>query len=80
MNNHKVLGTMKYLGCMPRKIPEGKVVVHNRVKPAWPIGTNGFRIWLQSSSDDPKVVVCNCGWAPHLKNHYRVFSVWPVTF
>jgi hypothetical protein len=75
MNNHKVFGTMKYLGYVPRKVPEGKVVVHNRVKPASPIGMNGFRIWIQSPSDEPMLVVCDCGWAPHLKSHYRVFHV-----
>jgi hypothetical protein len=79
MDKRPVPNTMKYLFHMPRKIPEGKVVVHNRVKPASPIGTNGFRIWLQSPSDDPMLVVCNCGWAPHLKSHYRVFGVGAAT-
>jgi hypothetical protein len=67
-------GAMTYLRHVPRKLPEGKVLVHNRVRPASPIGLNGFRIWLESLSDNPKLVVCDCGWAPHLETHYRVFG------
>jgi hypothetical protein len=65
-------GTMHYLRHMPRKLPDGKVLVHNRFRPVRHIGLNGFRIWLQSPEDDPKLVVCECGWAPHLNEHYRV--------
>jgi hypothetical protein len=66
------IGTMQYLRYIPRKLPAGKLLVHNKVRPVKHIGLNGFRIWLQSPEDDPKLVVCKCGWAPHLGEHYRV--------
>ena len=65
----------RYLPYMPRSIPDGKILVHNRVKPVSPIGRNGFRIWLQPPSDEPRLIVCNCGWAPHLEKHYRYIVV-----
>ena len=72
MTKHPMPSTVKYLDYTPRKVPAGKVLVHNRVKPAYPIGRYGFRIWLQSRSDAPALELCACEWAPHLKEHYRV--------
>ena len=65
----------RYLPYIPRKIPDGKILVHNRVRPVSPIGLNGFRIWTQLLTDEPRLVVCNCGWAPHLEKHYRYMVV-----
>jgi hypothetical protein len=56
---------------VPRIIPEGKVIVHNHVDSWWPL--DGFYVWLKPISD-PKIVVCNCGWAPELGTHYRIFG------
>jgi hypothetical protein len=65
----------RYLGRMPRKIPDGKVLAHNHVYPvARQPGTRGSRIWTQILKGDPKLVVCDCGWAPELGSHYRVFG------
>jgi hypothetical protein len=60
----------RYVSQIPKSVPEGMVLVHNHVKPADPIGMNGFRVWLQEADVTP-VVVCTCGWAPQL-THYRV--------
>ena len=56
-----------------RTIPPGRIVVHNSVRPAHRVGTNGFRVWLGKLSDPAiEYEVCPCGWAPHLGTHYRV--------
>jgi hypothetical protein len=65
----------RYLSNLPRKVPDGKVLVHNHVQPAERIGLNGFRIWTQIMTDDPKLVACDCGWAPELGIHYRAYLV-----
>ena len=39
---------MRYINSIPRKLPEGRVLVHNRVRPARPLGTGGFRAWTQN--------------------------------
>ena len=62
---------VRYLTDVPRKpLPEGRVVVHNHVIPAMPLGTNGFRAWTQTLT--PQLEVCDCSWAPSLSQHYRV--------
>jgi hypothetical protein len=66
---------MRYLSRIPRKLPQGQVLVHNRVQPASPIGMNGFRIWRQSLADKPKLTICKCGWAPQAGVHYRVEKI-----
>lgn len=63
-----------YLSTIPLVIPDGKVIVHNRVPAVWPVGLNGFRIWLQNKSDAHNLIACDCGWAAHLGAHYRVFG------
>jgi hypothetical protein len=65
----------KYLTLMPRTIPDGKVLVHNQVYLVTTLpGMRGSRIWTQDWSDESKLVVCDCGWAPNLGAHYRVFG------
>jgi hypothetical protein len=60
-----------YLEEMPTVVPAGKLLVHNNVVPAKRIGSRGFRIWYVSP-DSAKYVVCDCGWAPELGEHYRI--------
>jgi hypothetical protein len=65
-------GTLKdksrYLLETPPRVPDGKVICHNRVLPAEPLGLHGFRAWTMPY--DPNALRrCHCGWAPHLK-HY----------
>jgi hypothetical protein len=59
-----------YLTTIPKTVPEGRVVVHNHVRPARRLGTRGFRAWLAEPSAD--IERCDCGWAPELGAHYRV--------
>jgi hypothetical protein len=41
--------TVRYITGIPRKpLPPDHVVVHNHVRPAHPIGRNGFRVWIAS--------------------------------
>ena len=67
---------MEYLDRIPpmKEIPGNRVVVHNRVRPQPQLGENGFRAWL-APLDDPRVVPCECDWAPELGRHYRVAGV-----
>ncbi len=61
---------MKYICDIPKTVPDdGTIVVHNHVKPAAPIGTNGFRVWLDDPSD--KYERCLCDWGGGIE-HYRV--------
>jgi hypothetical protein len=62
---------MKYLDAVPPRVPEGSIVGHNRVRQAKRLGERGFRAWTDPVGT-PGRVVCNCGWAPHLPEHYRV--------
>ena len=63
-----------YVTAIPRKeLPEGRVLVHNRVTPYAKIGTKGFRAWTQFKTD--RLVRCHCDWAGvdlHGLPHYRV--------
>jgi hypothetical protein len=65
-------GTLKdgrrYLAETPPHVPDGKVLCHNRVLPAEPLGLHGFRAWTMPH-DPNRLRRCYCGWAPHLK-HY----------
>jgi hypothetical protein len=48
---------MKYVEHVPRKLPDGQVLFHNRVHAQWQNhlpGVNGFRAWTQPSEDLPK--------------------------
>lgn len=53
------------------RVPVGKVVVHNHIKPANRLGVRGFRAWL-SEPQEKSITRCDCGWAPHLGQHFRV--------
>ena len=63
---------MEYLTRIPTDgIPAGKIVVHNHVLPAAPLGNHGFRAWLAPKTP-MNVEICPCRWAPGLGPHYRV--------
>ena len=65
---------LNYLSRVPRKLPEGEVLVHNSVRPQRPIGRNGFRAWTQRPGDRP-IVLCDCDWREATDcghAHYRV--------
>src|ERR1700749_3191129 len=61
---------MTYLQRLPEAIPEGQFLVHNSVRPTQPLGSHGFRAWLQAQ--DEHLEPCDCGWTPELGTHYRV--------
>jgi len=65
---------MQYLFKLPKKIPTGKVLVHNNVRPTRRLGSRGFRAWL-ASPDDTRLEICGCGWAPELGRHFIVRKV-----
>ena len=71
---HAARVEMRYVSGIPKQMPTGRVVVHNQVRPqGFPnikLGFNGFRAWTQLL--DERLVVCDCGWAPQLEEHYRV--------
>jgi hypothetical protein len=76
INEHSKAVHQRYLTGIPRKpIPEGRCVVHNRVRPeGFPnvyAGQRGFRFWMQDLEPD-HLEVCDCSWAPQLERHYRV--------
>ena len=61
---------MAYLQRLPEAIPEGQFLVHNSERPTHPLGSHGFRAWLQVQ--DEHLEPCDCGWTPELGTHYRV--------
>lgn len=63
---------MEYLTAEPSSLPQdGRVLVHNDVLPvAHRQGTHGSRFWLQQP--DPSLLLCTCGWAPAIGQHFRV--------
>ena len=61
---------MTYLQRLPEAIPEGQFLVHNSEPPMRPLGSHGFRAWLQAQ--DEHLEPCDCGWTPELGAHYRV--------
>ena len=66
---------LAYLDHIPRKLPLGRVLVHNRVHAQWenqPPGVNGFRVWTANRptvSRNKAYQKCRCGWAK--LPHYR---------
>lgn len=62
---------MEYLLKMPDSIPDGRVLVHNRVRPTRRLGSQGFRAWLERP-DPARLELCDCSWAPELGRHHRV--------
>lgn len=68
--------SMNYLKRIPHKLPKGKVLVHNQVRPHRWLGGRGFRAWTQTLNDE--LEVCSCDWAGvdlHGLVHYRVKGV-----
>ncbi len=66
---------MDYLDRLPQAVPEGRLLVHNNVRPTRRLGSRGFRAWL--ASDPVGLVPCDCGWASELGPHYRVRASRP---
>lgn len=62
------------LGVVPKRVPDGLILVHNhvrRIHPAHPTGLNGFRAWY--ATPEEQYVPCDCGWAAEVPGgHYRV--------
>src|SRR5262245_41128542 len=72
-------GGCQYIVRLPFKVPKGRKLVHNRVRPHgfaedFPLGLDGFRAWLQRGND-PELEICECGWAPGMGTHYRVAGI-----
>jgi hypothetical protein len=62
---------IEYLRVLPKASPkDGRVLVHNSVRPTRHLDTRGFRAWLQPKTES--LAVCDCGWAVELGPHYRV--------
>jgi hypothetical protein len=71
---------MRYLKGIPRApIPQGRFLVHNHIKPARPLGTNGFPAWAQN--DGTGLVECRCDFGgcnnAELHKHYRIKRARP---
>jgi hypothetical protein len=68
----------EWLDRLPTKIAPGRVLVHNRVRPAQSHtkpGRDGFYAWIWHPVDpdhtlDLQAEVCVCGWMTELGNHY----------
>ena len=65
---------MEYLTELPKTVPEGKLLVHNRtlLHPTRRLGSRGSRAWLAPTTERDRYELCDCGWAPELGTHYRV--------
>jgi hypothetical protein len=64
-----IIQLMDYLSRLPDALPDdGRVLVHNQVRPSRKLGSYGFRAWLQPMGD--RIEVCDCSWAPNLGRHY----------
>ena len=64
-------GQPEYLFNMPTEIPQRRILAHNSERPTRNLGESGFRAWLDEP-DTPRLVRCDCGWAPELGEHYMV--------
>jgi hypothetical protein len=64
------VSSIHYLRQMPKGVPAGKILVHNRGQPTARLGSRAFRAWF----DDPeeRYEPCSCGWAVNLPGHYQV--------
>lgn len=63
---------------MPRKISQGRVLAHNRVRHTvdMPNGRNGFRCWMWPQGKVSRNFKrCKCGWSG--LQHYRLRFVSP---
>ena len=67
---------VRYIGQgVPRAVPRGRILVHNHVRPVGMTpgtraGDHGFRAWTMKPH--ASVELCTCGWAPLVRQHYRV--------
>jgi hypothetical protein len=61
---------LQYVSRIPRTVPPGKILVHNRATPHRSLGFHGFRAWL--ANPGARYEVCRCDWAPRIAKHYRV--------
>jgi hypothetical protein len=60
---------------LPREnLPRGFYLVHNHIRPAKPLGRNGFRAWVQDKAKGLVQCKCNFGGVKNAKvnKHYRV--------
>jgi hypothetical protein len=57
-----------------KQIPPGKILVHNRVSPAKFHGLRGSRWWWATATTEGDIDYepCDCGWADHLPQHFKV--------
>jgi hypothetical protein len=72
---------LRYLWVMPFNVPKELIIVHSYLtaklqlgEPGYPgwrlLNEGGFRAW--TDKPHPHYVVCNCEWAAHPGEHYRV--------
>jgi hypothetical protein len=64
---------MEYLKAIPRAVPPGKVLVHNRVpRDLGEPGAGPERLPLLAvRAVGARWEPCDCGWAPNLPEHHR---------
>jgi len=69
---YPAMATIRYVGrFVPRKVPAGRVLAHNRVTHAidTPPGERGFKAWTWPEGEvPPHFKPCACGWSglPHV--------------
>jgi hypothetical protein len=70
VNKRDSEAALDYLTRLPAAPPnDGRVIVHNTVRPSRRLGWRGFRAWL--APKDETLERCPCSWAPELGAHYR---------
>ena len=62
--------TWEYISVIPKEVPEGRVLMHNHVRPTTRLGSTGFRAWLDDHVPD-NFARCDCNWAPGLVHYAR---------
>jgi hypothetical protein len=62
---------MTYLQRLPEAVPEGQFLVHNAARPMHPLGSHGFRAWLQAQ--DEHLEPCDCGWTTEFRNRWPTY-------
>jgi hypothetical protein len=71
LDAHLIRTGVLYLTRLPKAVPDGRVLVHNHVRPTRHLGSRGFRAWLTDEGAE-RLEPCDCDWAPELGRHYRV--------
>lgn len=61
---------VEYLARLPDHVPNGRCLVHTRVRPTVRLNSRGFRAWLQEPSPG-NMEACDCAWASALGPHFR---------